>query len=326
MQQCSPTPRPRASEEGYVLIAVVFMTVALVLALAIALPRMREDIQRDREIETMQRGKQYIRAIQLYYRKFHAYPPNLEALEKTNNIRFLRKRYVDPTTGKDEWKPVMFGQNKTPQAMGFFGQPLAAGLGAGIGPSGGSTMPGAVGTGTGPTSSAGGGLFNTTTTSGSTDTGAAAAPTSGAAPGTSGGTSATGSPTTGAQAGGATTSGGTTSGTTSTSSFGPTSGSSNTQTLGGGIIGFSPKGPKQSLYVYKKKNHYNEWEFLYSPLSDQTVASGGNTGTIGQPASSTTTPIGGATTSPTTPSLPGAPTSPTAPTPVPPTGTSPQNQ
>ena len=27
--------------------------------------------------------------------------------------------------------------------------------------------------------------------------------------------------------------------------------------------------PKQSILVYKKKNHYNEWEFLYSPLSEQ---------------------------------------------------------
>jgi len=41
-----------------------------------------ESIQRDREVETMQRGKQYIRAIQLYYKKFHAYPPNMDALIK----------------------------------------------------------------------------------------------------------------------------------------------------------------------------------------------------------------------------------------------------
>jgi hypothetical protein len=44
--------------------------------------------------------------------------------------------------------------------------------------------------------------------------------------------------------------------------------------------------------VYKKKNHYNEWEFVYDPITEQMM-SGGNTGTIGQPASSTTTPIGG---------------------------------
>ena len=61
----------------------------------------------------MHRGKQYRRAIQLYYRKFHAYPPNVDALVKTNEIRFLRKKYIDPMTGKDDWKPILYGQNKT---------------------------------------------------------------------------------------------------------------------------------------------------------------------------------------------------------------------
>jgi type II secretory pathway pseudopilin PulG len=300
MLQNSPTQRARPSEEGYVLVAVVFMTVILVLSLAVAIPRIRESIQRDREIETMQRGKQYIRAVQLYYRKFNAYPPNVDALVKTNNIRFLRKKYVDPTTGKDEWKPVLFGQNKTPQAMGFFGQPLAAAAGAGIGPGGGNAPPGAIGPGIGLAGSAGNGLSNTTTTGGSTDAGST--PAAGPASGTAGGTDPNGNPTTGgSQAGGASPGAGSAS----------TSSSTSGQTFGGaGIIGFSPQSPKQSLYVYKKKNHYNEWEFLYSPLSEQQTMTGGNTGTIGQPASSTTTPVGPSTpTTPTTPSTPDAPPS-----------------
>ena len=37
---------------------------------------------------------------------------------------------------------------------------------------------------------------------------------------------------------------------------------------GAGIVGFAPASPKQSILVYKKKNHYNGWEFTYSPLSD----------------------------------------------------------
>ena len=54
------------------------------------------------------------------------------------------------------------------------------------------------------------------------------------------------------------------------------------QTFGGaGIIGFSPASPKQSILVYKKKNHYNEWEFLYSPLSDQKANATGITGGTG---------------------------------------------
>jgi type II secretory pathway pseudopilin PulG len=314
MHPSFPTRRARPSEEGYVLVAVVFMTLVLVLALAVALPRVRASIQRDREIETMQRGKQYIRAVQLYYRKFHAYPPNVDALVKTNNIRFLRKKYVDLTTGKEEWKPVMFGQNKTPQAMGFFGQPLAAASGAGIGPGAGNAQSGAMGVGTGLTSSAGG-LVNPTTTTGSTDSGTGASSATGTDGGTSGATGAGGTPSAGGQSGSGSVGGSPSSGSTPTSGFGSTSGSTSGQTFGGaGIIGFSPQSPKQSLYVYKKKNHYNEWEFLYSPLSDQPTMAGGNTGAIGQPASSTTTPVGGSqTTTPTTPT-----------TPVPTPGTPPQ--
>ena len=100
---------PQAGEEGYILVAVIFMLAILIISMAVAVPKVRESIQRDREVETMHRGKQYTRAIQLYYRKFNAYPPNIDALVKTNEIRFLRKRYTDPMTGKDDWKPIAFG-------------------------------------------------------------------------------------------------------------------------------------------------------------------------------------------------------------------------
>jgi type II secretory pathway pseudopilin PulG len=296
MNPHSPT-RPRPSEEGYILVAVIFMLAILILSLSVAIPRVRESIQREREEETMQRGKQYIRAIQLYYKKFNAYPPNVDALIKTNDIRFLRKKYIDPTTGKDEWKPILFGQNKTPQAMGFFGQPLATASRAGIGPAGGNT---GIGGASGANPAASGGAFNSTPT-GSTDSGATGAPGS-----PTGGTNANGSPVAGTGTPG-TAPGGTTTG----SAFGSSSNPTGTgQTFGGGgIIGFSPQSPKKSIYVYKKKNHYNEWEFLYSPLMDQQTAVGGNTGMIGQPAGSTTTPVGGTGT--TTPYAPTAPTTPT---------------
>ena len=102
MPRPSQCRRNKPSEDGYMLVAVIFMMAILVLSLAVAVPKVKASIQRDREEETMQRGKQYIRAIQLYYKKFHAYPPSVDALVKTNEIRFLRKKYVDPTTGKDE--------------------------------------------------------------------------------------------------------------------------------------------------------------------------------------------------------------------------------
>jgi type II secretory pathway pseudopilin PulG len=300
------------------MVALIFMLAILILSMAVAVPRVRESIQRDRDLETMERGRQYIRAVQLYYRKFNSYPPNLDALVKTNNIRFLRKKYIDPTTGKEEWKPIMFGQNKTPMAMGFFGQPLAGAPVAGIGPGGGTGLTGTPTTGGITTPSAGVGLFNSNSSSSTTDAGtnSGTSPstptgTSGATP--TGGTDANGNPISGTGTTSGTTTnapGSTPTGTSGTSSSPTTSG----QTFGGaGIIGFSPQSPKQSILVYKKKNHYNEWEFLYSPQSDMQTMGGGNTGTIGQPASSTTTPIGGGTTTGTTPTTPATPAIPTAP-------------
>ncbi len=68
-----------ASEQGYVMLIAIFLIALLVIALAVAAPNMARSIQRDRDLETFHRGMQYRRAIQLYYRKFHAYPPNVEA-------------------------------------------------------------------------------------------------------------------------------------------------------------------------------------------------------------------------------------------------------
>ena len=141
MKTPSPIRRPRPSEEGYILLTVIFLVALLTISLAVALPKTLQDLQRDRELETMHRGKQYIRGIRMYYKKFNGtYPPTVDALVKpTNNIRFLRKKYSDPTTGKEDWKPVLYGMNKAPTAMGFFGQPLGGSTIAGIGPGAQST-------------------------------------------------------------------------------------------------------------------------------------------------------------------------------------------
>ncbi len=234
---------------------------------------MAASIQRDKERETFRRGMQYRRAIQLYYRKFNRYPPNLDALVKTNEIRFLRKKYLDPMTGKDDWKPIMFGQNKTPLAMGFFGQPLAGfGTGgtvlAGTGPDGGNGIAGASsiggGIGSSPTGSAFGSSnsFGSNSAFGGSNSGISPTNTGVAQNGAAGGTGSTDASGSATDANGNPT-------TDPGTGAQPIGG----QVFGGGaIIGVSPASPKQSIYVYKKMNHYNQWEFLYSPLSDQMNA------------------------------------------------------
>ena len=249
MPPTAPIRRAKSSEEGFILVSVMFLLALLIIAMTVAMPKITAAIQRDREVETYRRGMQYRRAVQLYFRKFNRYPPNVEALVKTNNIRFLRKKYVDPITGKDDWKPIMFGQQKTPLAMGFFGQPLGgAGFNgavmAGAGPGGNNTA-----ISTGLNSSAfnpggGGSDPNGNPNDPNNSGGNPNDPNAGAGQNAGGGQNGGGGQVAGANP-----------------IAGPSFG-------GAGIVGFEPASPKQSILVYKKKYHYNEWEFTYSPLSD----------------------------------------------------------
>lgn len=306
--------RGRRGEDGYILLAVVFLTALVLISLAVAAPKIAADIQRDREMELMHRGLQYRRAIQLYYRKFGAYPPNMDALVKTNEIRFLRKRYKDPVTGKDEWKLIHFGENKTPTAMGFFGQPLAGvggtGTLAGTGPGGvgqniGNPIGGTSSIGSGGPTFGGAQLPSTTTTP--TDPNATTGTNN-----TSGSTSSSGDSSGSSNSLGSNTA----------SAFGG-SNSTNGQTFGGGgIIGVESTSPKVSILEYKKKKHFNEWEFVYDPIADrQTVSSSGSVGqSMGNAGNGGSSGLGGSSSfgnggiQPTNPGNPN-PTNPTNPTP-----------
>ena len=295
-----PNPKiNRAGEQGYILLAVLFLVLMVMIALSVALPKVTADIERDREVEMVHRGKQYVRAIKLYYKKFGAYPPNMDALVKTNQIRFLRKRYKDPMTGKDDWHLIHFGENKTP-SYGFFGQPLG-GVGgsplAGVGPGGmgqglGAVTPSNFGNNSSPGGSAYGTSFGNSSIGGSSNGGSIGG-SFGSSPGSSP-TSGTGSgtdPNAPNSTGAATASGigagaGSTGGTDANGN--PVNGGStfgaNGQTFGGGgVIGVESTSPKLGILIWKKKTHFNEWEFWYDPNSDRMMISN-NAGTIGTPA------------------------------------------
>ncbi len=86
------------------LLAVLFMmAIMVIVALAVA-PSIVMQIKRDREEEMIHRGTEYARAIKKYYKKFGRYPANLEQLDNTNQIRFLRRRFRDPLTKDGTWK------------------------------------------------------------------------------------------------------------------------------------------------------------------------------------------------------------------------------
>src|SRR5260370_30848712 len=103
--------RARKNEQGYVLLAVMLLVTLLIIALAVEAPRIGQQIKREREEELIHRGQEYATAIKKFYRANNGqYPLSLEQLEGTNGKRYLRKRYKDPITGKDDWKLIHVGE------------------------------------------------------------------------------------------------------------------------------------------------------------------------------------------------------------------------
>jgi hypothetical protein len=98
--------RRRQNEGGYALLLVFALAAAVAVKLYIEMPRVAFEHQRDKEGLLVERGEEFVRAIKLYYRKNQKWPQNIEELEKTQETRYLRKRYKDPMTGEDEWRLV----------------------------------------------------------------------------------------------------------------------------------------------------------------------------------------------------------------------------
>ncbi len=126
MKNLYPSPSRLPRQEGYLLLGVLVMILLLLITLAVAAPKVAEDIRRDKEAETVHRGMQYARAIQVYYNRYGRYPNTIDQLMKTDNQRFLRKRYKDPLTGKDDWRIIHNGEQQVP-TLGLFGQPAQVG-------------------------------------------------------------------------------------------------------------------------------------------------------------------------------------------------------
>ncbi|SNT24630.1 hypothetical protein SAMN05421770_10660 [Granulicella rosea] len=269
-------PARRAQDdEGFLLVGLIVAIFLILLTLSIAAPRLAQDLKRERELETAHRANQYVRAIQLYYRKFGHYPGSIDQLKNSNNQKFLRQEYADPFTGKADWRLIHVGEAKT-TVKGFFGQPLAGLPTASLGSASGSA------------SSGFGASGSTTSTFGNNSFG-----------GNSSGSGTTGSGTSGSGATGTT---GTDSGTSGTSG---TSGASGTNTggissqsatsfTGGGapIMGVGLTQSGASTLIVNEQTQYNDWEFLYDPRIEQLKAKANLLG--GGPPSSSTGSLGSA--------------------------------
>lgn len=226
------------------LLAVLILVALIFIGLAVAVPKVTTDIQRDKEAELYHRGTQYARAIRSYYKKFGRFPGSIEQLENTNDIRFLRKRYKDPITGKDDWKIIHFGEATVP-VLGLFGQPLN-GTNTGNGTQQGTAGPSMYAPTQNPdgtTGTQGSGDATTQNPAGSNQTGI------------------------GSNLNGPSVNGASPIGSSLAGSDGMPSG-------GGPVVGVASASTKESIRLFRKQSHYNQWEFIYDPLED----SGANTG------------------------------------------------
>jgi len=232
----------------------LLLTMALMaIAAGVIVSSITFDIKRDREEEMIHRGVQYSRAIRLYYKKFGRYPTKLEDLENTNQLRFLRKRYKDPLTGKD-FKLLHFGEAKL--AMNALGGQGIAGA-ATIGANGSLNSPGGQSSAFGGNSSFGGNsAFGS---NGNSSFGQNSPGTNQTSPGTPGATD-----------------GSTPDGTDSNGSSNGSNGLNGNSgdklsgtTFGGPIVGVASLSKDRTIREYDHKTKYNEWQFVYDPTLDR---------------------------------------------------------
>ncbi len=229
------------------MLLVLMIAVAVLTITMLGVARnYRRGIVRDREVEMMHRGDQYARAVKRFYKKNGSYPTSIEQLEKTNNIRYLRKRYKDPMSPDGAWKLAhLTDVTLTP----------AGGLVPAVGGANALSQPQANAGALSGAASTSGGAAGTPTAQSPDSSNPGAGSTSGGA--TTGGTTDAGA-TTGAA--------GTAFGSTGTSNNAATSG----QVLGGGpIIGVVSTQKREGIHSFGGKTKYNEWFFIYDPNQDK---------------------------------------------------------
>ncbi len=99
----------RQREQGSALLIVFLFAAMIAIMLYMELPVAAFEAQRAREQVLIDHGNEYAHAVKLYVRKFGTFPPSMDALENTNRMRFLRHRFKDPLTGKDDWRILHAG-------------------------------------------------------------------------------------------------------------------------------------------------------------------------------------------------------------------------
>ncbi len=227
------------SESGYVLLALLLTVALLSIGLFTTIQKIDFQIKRDREEELIHRGVQYSRAVRKYFKAFGRYPTRIEELENTNHQRFLRRRYKDPITGKD-FKLLRLGDVQM-----SFGTPPGVPVAQMNNPNAGA--PGALNDNSQISTSPGPSAIMST----NSPTDAPSDVAQGDQPiketPAQGGTPPPPQPL--------------------SQQAGP--GGAPQVFGGGGIVGVVSVSKDKTIREFNKKNHYNQWQFIYDPTTDR---------------------------------------------------------
>jgi type II secretory pathway pseudopilin PulG len=251
--------KSRSSERGYVLLVLLLFVAMLSIGFFAAVRQLDFQVKRDREEEMIHRGVQYSRAIKAFYKKFGRYPTRIEDLENTNGMRFLRRRYKDPlnrdkATGQEkDFKLLHLTDIQSSFGPAQRGMVAAADLAnqqAGA-PGALTSGPGGFG-GRGPSSIAATSQQNNQNAAQSGDQ--QAADQNGAA-----NRDQSASPDSNQAA------------PPPPQPLSQQVGSNGApQVFGGGaVVGVASFSKEKSIREFNKKNHYNQWQFIYDPTMDR---------------------------------------------------------
>jgi type II secretory pathway pseudopilin PulG len=250
------------------------LVVSLMAIAAVAIiPAVNYQLKRDQENEMIHRGVQYSRAIRTYFKKFGRYPSRLEDLDNTNNLRYLRKHYKDPITGKD-FRLLHYGEQGVTMAGGIAGGSIP---GANpIGGSNGSGVPSSIfGGSTSSNSSFGGsGSGSGFGNSGVNSNGIFSQQSSGFGGNSNslfgGNSNSQNQNGTNASAGSNPTDP-SADPSTQVKETGEGDDAHSTQPLatGGAIVGVASTSKNTGLHEFNHKKKFNEWQFIYDPTMDR---------------------------------------------------------
>jgi len=293
--------RPR-SERGYAILLVLFLVTLILVATISVAPNILTQGRREKETEMIWRGKQYTRAIKLYYRKTGKFPTSMDDLTKPKlgSLRFMRQAYKDPMNKKDgEWRLIYVGP--TGQLIGSLKPPQTLQL-SGLAGAGGA-LPGTPAAQLGaqtagqPFGQAIGQVF------GNSGAVAQPAPSNSANQPNTAGSPNSGTGTNAADAPGTTPD-------TSDAANEALLASDPTAVMGGNIIGVGSTVNQRSIVVYEKAKNYKQFEFIWDPSKDAIVLGGAAGPQIGTPAGqpSNSSPFGQPSDS--NPNSPGSPLNP----------------